>query len=109
MRINEVTESRVDELDSQQAGQAVAKGAKAVGGAVKGFAKGFKDEFMGKTSAPAAGAAQKTAPTKKQPMPGKKQPAASSMNINSLKKSIASLNPKQQQALRTQAAKLAGA
>lgn len=103
MRINDiVSENQIDELNAQDVGQAAAKGAKAVGGAIKGFAKGFKDEFTGKKSA--AGAV----PTaqKKTPMPGKAKPASGAMNLDSLKAAISKLNPKQQQALKNQ---LAGA
>lgn len=101
MRINDIViENQIDELNAQDVGAATARGAKAVGGAIKGFAKGFKDEFTGKTSSPAPAAQKKVA------MPGKSKPSSGATDLNSIKAAISKLNPKQQQALKKQ---LAGA
>jgi hypothetical protein len=85
MKINEIeNKQHIDELNAQQVGQAVGKGAKAIGKGVANFAKGVK-----------------------QGVTGKSDPVAAS-SIDSVKSAITKLNPKQVQALRAQAAKLAG-
>jgi len=99
MKISEFTDnSHIDELDAADVGNAAGKATKAVGtgvkkaagaigSGIKNFAKGFGQGVTGKTTEPAT----------------KANPA-----LDSIKASIAKLNPKQLAALRTQIAKKAG-
>jgi hypothetical protein len=99
MKISEFTDnSHIDEISATDAGAAAGKATKAVGAGVKkaagaigsgikNFAKGFGQGVTGKTTEPAT----------------KANPA-----LDSIKASIAKLNPKQLAALRTQIAKKAG-
>jgi len=85
MKISEFTDnSHIDELDAADVGNAAGKATRAVGSGIKNFAKGFASGFKGQTAS-------------------KSNPA-----LDSIKASIAKLNPKQLAALRTQIAKKAG-
>lgn len=104
MKINDVVkEQRVDELDAGQVGQALGKGAKAVGTGISNFAKGFKAGWSGQDSAPnaAAGAAPKGAPASKAATTAKGP-------LDDIKLAITKLSPKQRAALRKQIAQKAG-
>ena len=94
MKVSEFTESSIEEITANDAGVAAGKATKAVGtgvkkaagaigSGIKTFAKGFGQGFAGKAT--------------------KANPA-----LDSIKASIAKLNPKQLAALRTQIAKKAG-
>jgi|TARA_B110000259_G_scaffold50883_1_gene59945 hypothetical protein len=117
MKISEFTEhEQLDELSAADAGNKIGGGVRAVGSGVKNFAKGFGQGLMGKKNAPAAAAAPKVTPTKPgapaakpgtAPAAKVAQPAASP-NMDAMKKSIASMQPKQRAAIRQQASKKAG-
>ena len=94
MKISEFANDRqVDELTAGDVGAAAGKATRAVGSGIKNFAKGFAGGVTGKTTAPATKA-----------KPG----ATANTGLDTIKASIAKLNPKQQAALRTQLAKKAG-
>lgn len=102
MKINDVMveKQKIDELSAGEVGQAVGKGAKAIGTGISNFAQGFKAGWQGKDTAPAAGAAPS----------GAKKAMGSTANdpLATIKDSISKLSPKQRAALRTQIAKKAG-
>ena len=122
MKISEFTEhEQLDELSAADAGNKIGGGVRAVGSGVKNFAKGFGQGLMGKKnapakSAPAAAAAPKVTPTKPSAPAAKPGTApaakvaqpATSPNMDVMKKSIASMQPKQRAAIRQQASKKAG-
>ena len=125
MKISEFTDnSHIDEISASDAGAGLGKGVRAVGSGVKNFAKGFGQGLMGKVPnkeknvAPAAAAAPKGKSTKPGAPAGKAKPGAAPAakaaqpaagpNMDVIKKSIASFNPKQRVAIRQQAAKKAG-
>ena len=94
MKISEFAVDRqVDELTAGDVGTAAGKATRAVGSGIKNFAKGFAGGVTGKTTAPA---------TKDKPG------ATANTGLDTIKASIAKLNPKQLAALRTQIAKKAG-
>ena len=93
MKISEFAVDRqVDELTAGDVGTAAGKATRAVGSGIKNFAKGFAGGLTGKTAP-----APKAAPS-----------ATANPGLDTIKASIAKLNPKQLAALRTQIAKKAG-
>tara|TARA_B100000497_G_C7555457_1_gene335415 strand:+ start:164 stop:421 length:258 start_codon:yes stop_codon:yes gene_type:complete len=83
MKISEFTDNNhIDEISAGEIGTATGKAARAVGSGIKNFAKGFASGVKGQATA---------------------NPA-----LDSIKVSIAKLNPKQKLALRKQLAKKAG-
>lgn len=128
MKISEfANDEQIDELNAQDVGTGLGKGVRAVGTGVKNFAKGFGQGLMGKVpskdakTAPAAAPAAKGKPTTA-PKAGKAAPSAkpaaapaakaaqpaAGPNMDTIKSSVASFNPKQRVAIRQQAAKKAG-
>ena len=90
MKINDVMieKSQIDELSAGEVGQAVGKGAKAIGTGIADFAKGVKQGWQGRSAGTA--------------------PKGASDPLANIKDSISKLSPKQRAALRTQVAKKAG-
>lgn len=103
MKISEfANDEQIDELNAQDVGTGLGKGVRAVGTGVKNFAKGFGQGLMGKVPGKDAKTAPAAAPAAKAAQP------ATGPNMDTIKSSVASFNPKQRVAIRQQAAKKAG-